>query len=57
VGEEDTATVPAKAEAIAAGIAGATLVRVPLAGHLSPIDNPGFVTEQLSSFLTNLGTS
>jgi len=51
VGEEDTATVPAKAEAIARAIRDATLVRVPKAGHLSPIDNPGLVTEQLSSFL------
>jgi 3-oxoadipate enol-lactonase len=51
VGEEDTATVPAKAEAIARAICGARLVRIPKAGHLSPIDNPGFVTEQLSGFL------
>jgi 3-oxoadipate enol-lactonase len=51
VGEEDTATIPAKAEAVAAGIRGAKLVRVPKAGHLSAIDNPTFVTEQLSSFL------
>lgn len=51
VGEEDTATVPAKSEAIARAIPGATLVRVPKAGHMAPIDNPGFVTEQLSSFL------
>ncbi len=51
VGEEDTATVPAKSEALAQAIRGATLVRVPKAGHLSPIDNPGFVTERLSSFL------
>ncbi|MGO9829868.1 MAG: alpha/beta fold hydrolase [Myxococcaceae bacterium] len=51
VGEEDVAVVPAKAEALAAAIAGARLVRIPKAGHLSPIDNPGFVTEQLSSFL------
>lgn len=51
VGEEDTATVPAKAEAIARDVKGARLVRIPKAGHLSPIDNPGFVTEQLSSFL------
>jgi 3-oxoadipate enol-lactonase len=57
VGEEDTATVPAKAEAIASGIAGAKLVRIPRAGHLSPIDNPGFVTEQLSGFLGALGGS
>jgi 3-oxoadipate enol-lactonase len=51
VGEEDTATVPAKAAAIAAGIRGARLVRIPKAGHLSPIDNPAFVTEQLLGFL------
>lgn len=51
VGEEDTATVPAKAEAIAHAIRGAKLVRIPKAGHLSPIDNPGFVTEQLATFL------
>jgi 3-oxoadipate enol-lactonase len=57
VGEEDTATVPAKAEALARAISGATLVRIPKAGHLSPIDNPGFVTEQLSSFLGSLGTA
>jgi pimeloyl-ACP methyl ester carboxylesterase len=54
VGEEDTATVPAKAAAIAAAIGGAKLVRIPRAGHLSPIDNPSFVTEQLSSFLGSL---
>ena len=51
VGEEDTATVPAKAEAIQRGISGAILLTVPKAGHLSPIDNPGFVTEELSHFL------
>ncbi|MGO9064809.1 MAG: alpha/beta fold hydrolase [Myxococcaceae bacterium] len=51
VGEEDVATVPAKSEALAAAISGAQLVRIPRAGHLSPIDNPGFVTEQLSRFL------
>jgi hypothetical protein len=32
-------------------------VRVPRAGHLSPIDNPSFVTEQLSSFLGSLSTA
>jgi 3-oxoadipate enol-lactonase len=57
VGEEDKATVPAKSEAIAAAIKGATLVRVPRAGHLSAIDNPSFVTEQLSSFLGALSTA
>jgi 3-oxoadipate enol-lactonase len=53
VGEEDTATVPAKSDAIARAVPGAKLVRIPEAGHLSPIDNPGFVTEQLSSFLAS----
>ncbi len=57
VGEEDTATVPAKADAVAAAISGAKLVRIPRAGHLSPIDNPSFVTEQLSSFLGSLGAA
>jgi 3-oxoadipate enol-lactonase len=51
VGEEDTATVPARSEALAAAIPGAKLVRVPLAGHMSPIDNPDFVTGQLQAFL------
>lgn len=51
VGEEDTATVPARAEAIAAAIPGARLVRIPRAGHMAPIDNPDFVTEQLERFL------
>ncbi len=51
VGEEDTATVPARAEEIAAGIAGARLVRVPRAGHMSPIDAPEVVTSAIHAFL------
>jgi 3-oxoadipate enol-lactonase len=51
VGEEDTATVPARAEELAAGIAGARLVRIPRAGHMSPIDAPEAVTAQLGPFL------
>jgi 3-oxoadipate enol-lactonase len=51
VGEEDTATVPARAEELAAGIAGARLVRIPRAGHMSPIDAPEAVTAELGSFL------
>jgi 3-oxoadipate enol-lactonase len=51
VGEEDTATVPAKSEEIAAGIPGARLVHIPRAGHMSPIDAPEAVTAQLRSFL------
>jgi 3-oxoadipate enol-lactonase len=51
VGEEDVATVPARAEELAAGIAGARLVRIPRAGHMSPIDAPEAVTAELGSFL------
>ncbi|HVP59876.1 MAG TPA: alpha/beta fold hydrolase [Myxococcaceae bacterium] len=51
VGEEDTATVPARAEEIAEGIAGARLVRIPRAGHMSPIDAPEAVTAELRAFL------
>jgi len=51
VGEEDTATQPARAEEIAAGIAGARLVRIPRAGHMSAIDAPEAVTTELGAFL------
>lgn len=51
VGEEDVATVPARAEELAAAIAGARLVRIPRAGHMSPIDAPEAVTAELRSFL------
>lgn len=51
VGEEDVATVPAKAEAIQAGIAAAELVRIPRAGHSAPIENPEAVSAALGAFL------
>jgi pimeloyl-ACP methyl ester carboxylesterase len=51
VGDEDTATVPAKAERIAAAIGGAKLVIIPRAGHSSTIQEPAFVTDQLRAFL------
>ena len=54
VGEEDVATVPAKAERIAAGIAGARLVRIPRAGHSSPVEEPAAVTAALRGFLESL---
>jgi len=56
VGEEDTATVPAKAEKIAAAIAGAKLVRIPRAGHSSPVEEPAAVTSALTAFLSSLST-
>jgi 3-oxoadipate enol-lactonase len=51
VGAEDVATVPAKAERIAAGIAGAKLVEIPGAGHSSTVEQPERVTTVLQEFL------
>jgi pimeloyl-ACP methyl ester carboxylesterase len=51
VGEEDTATVPARAAEVAAGIPGARLVRIPRAGHMSAIDAPEAVSAELRGFL------
>jgi 3-oxoadipate enol-lactonase len=47
VGEEDVATVPAKAERIHAAIAGSRLARIPRAGHSAPIENPERVNRLL----------
>ena len=55
VGEEDTVTVPAKAERIAAAIAGAKLVRIPRAGHIMTLEQPQAVTEVISDFLEGPG--
>ncbi len=54
VGEEDVATVPEKAERIAAAIRGAKLVRIPRAGHSSTVEEPAAVTAALESFLATL---
>ncbi len=51
VGEEDRATPPAKSEQLHALIHGSTLVRVPLAGHSAPVEQPAFVSATLASFL------
>lgn len=53
VGEEDVATVPAKAEAIHAGIAGSRLVRIPRAGHTSTLEAPAAVNAALVAFLAS----
>ena len=50
VGDEDVATVPAKAERIAGAIRGARLVRIPRAGHSSPVEEPAAVTAALRDF-------
>lgn len=51
VGDEDVATVPAKSERLAAAIAGATLTRVPRAGHSSSLEAPEAVTAALLTLL------
>lgn len=54
VGEEDVATVPAKAERIQSRIAGSRLVRIPGAGHSSAIEEPEAVNVAIKAFLGNL---
>ncbi len=54
VGEEDIATVPARAERIAAAVAGARLLRIPRAGHTSPVEEPAAVTAALQEFLASV---
>jgi pimeloyl-ACP methyl ester carboxylesterase len=54
VGEEDVATVPAKAEKIAGAIRKAKLVRIPRAGHSSTVEEPEAVTKVLADFLSAL---
>ena len=51
VGEEDPATPPARAERIASAIPGAELVRIPRAGHLSPMEQPAAVEAAMLGFL------
>jgi 3-oxoadipate enol-lactonase len=51
VGEEDVATVPAKAERIAARIPKAKLVRIPRAGHSSSVEQPEAVNRAILEFL------
>lgn len=54
VGDEDLATPLPKAEKIAGAIAGAQLVRIPRAGHSSPVEEPAAVTAALTAFLAAL---
>jgi len=51
VGELDIATPPERSEEIAAAIPGARLVRIPGAGHMSPIEAPEAVTRALREHL------
>jgi pimeloyl-ACP methyl ester carboxylesterase len=54
VGEEDGLTPPAEAEKLAAGIKGATLVRIPGAGHLPCLEAPAAFNAALESFFAGL---
>lgn len=51
VGDDDVATPLAKAEQLVAAIAGARLVRIPGAGHSSPVEEPAAVTAAMEQFL------
>ena len=51
VGDEDSLTPPAEAEAIAHAIEGARLERIPGAGHLANLENPAAVNAAIFSFL------
>ncbi len=52
VGEQDALTPPAESERIAAGIPGASLKQVPLAGHMSNMENPDEVNQLLQGFVS-----
>jgi pimeloyl-ACP methyl ester carboxylesterase len=54
VGDEDVATVPAKAERIAGRIPGARLVTIPHAGHTSTVEQPAAVNAAIAEFLASL---
>lgn len=56
VGEEDVATVPAKAERLHAAIAGSKLVKLPRGGHTSTVEEPELVNPALSSFLEEVSS-
>ena len=53
VGEQDTLTPPAASDAMQRAIAGAELVRIPQAGHLSNLEQPARFTAALAAFLTH----
>ncbi|HEX3764010.1 MAG TPA: alpha/beta fold hydrolase, partial [Kofleriaceae bacterium] len=56
VGDEDVATPLDRAERIAGAIAGAKLMRIPRAGHSSPVEEPEAVTAAIDQFLHSLAT-
>jgi 3-oxoadipate enol-lactonase len=53
-GEVDQALAIAEGEALAAGIPGAELIRVPDAGHSTPLETPDVVNEALAGFFARV---
>ncbi len=54
IGEEDVATSPEKSRRMQAAIAGAKLVTIPRAGHMTPVEEPELVNVALGKFLASL---
>jgi 3-oxoadipate enol-lactonase len=54
VGEEDIATVPAKAERIHQAINGSKLVYIPQAGHTSSVEQGKRISQEIEDFLKQL---
>ena len=54
VGEEDVLTPPSEAEQLQRGIPGASLVRIPGAGHLSSLESPDAFNRAAADFLSSI---
>jgi pimeloyl-ACP methyl ester carboxylesterase len=54
VGEDDALTPPAEARELAGHLPAGTLVEIPGAGHLTPLEKPDEVKEELLVFLAGL---
>jgi pimeloyl-ACP methyl ester carboxylesterase len=54
VGDEDVATPVERAQRMVGAISGARLVRIPRAGHTSPVEEPAAVTAALRDFLESV---
>jgi 3-oxoadipate enol-lactonase len=54
VGDQDVATVPAKAERIHAAIRGSRLAIIPGAGHSASVEEPAFVSAALVEYFASV---
>jgi pimeloyl-ACP methyl ester carboxylesterase len=57
VGEEDALTPPAEAEELVTLLPAGKLVRIPGAGHLTPLETPDQIKEELLVFLASLDSA